>query len=52
MFRHERPQKGRYRQHVQAGAEVLSNTDNPAIEAEVLEMLTFFEPASEFQILM
>jgi histidyl-tRNA synthetase len=39
MFRRERPQKGRYRQHVQAGAEVLSNTDNPAIEAEVLEML-------------
>jgi histidyl-tRNA synthetase len=42
MFRHERPQKGRYRQHVQAGAEVLSSTDNPAIEAEVLEMLTLF----------
>ncbi len=42
MFRRERPQKGRYRQHVQAGVEVLSATDNPAIEAEVLEMLTFF----------
>ena len=42
MFRRERPQKGRYRQHVQAGAEVLSNTDNPAIEAEVMEMLTKF----------
>ena len=42
MFRRERPQKGRYRQHVQAGAEVLSNTDNPAIEAEVLEMLLSF----------
>jgi len=42
MFRRERPQKGRYRQHVQAGAEVLSSTDNPAIEAEVLEMLTTF----------
>jgi histidyl-tRNA synthetase len=42
MFRRERPQKGRYRQHVQAGAEVLSSTDNPAIEAEVLEMLTLF----------
>ncbi|PYS51939.1 MAG: histidine--tRNA ligase [Acidobacteria bacterium] len=39
MFRRERPQKGRYRQHVQAGAEVISSTDNPAIEAEVLEML-------------
>src|SRR5207253_4257604 len=42
MFRRERPQKGRYRQHVQAGGEVLSSTDNPAIEAEVLEMLTQF----------
>jgi histidyl-tRNA synthetase len=42
MFRRERPQKGRYRQHIQAGAEVLSSTDNPAIEAEVLEMLTAF----------
>src|SRR5438552_1516571 len=42
MFRRERPQKGRYRQHVQAGAEVLSSTDNPAIEAEVLEMLMLF----------
>ena len=42
MFRRERPQKGRYRQHVQAGVEVLSNTDNPAIESEVLEMLLLF----------
>src|SRR5215510_197262 len=42
MFRRERPQKGRYRQHMQAGVEVLSNTDNPAIEAEVLEMLLSF----------
>src|SRR5213596_3373656 len=42
MFRRERPQKGRYRQHVQAGGEVLSSTDNPAIEAEVMEMLTGF----------
>jgi histidyl-tRNA synthetase len=42
MFRRERPQKGRYRQHVQAGIEVLSSSDNPAIEAEVLEMLTGF----------
>lgn len=39
MFRRERPQKGRYRQFVQAGAEVLSATDNPAIEAESIEML-------------
>lgn len=42
MFRRERPQKGRYRQHVQAGGEILSSTDNPAIEAEVLEMLALF----------
>jgi histidyl-tRNA synthetase len=42
MFRRERPQKGRYRQHVQAGAEVIASTDNPAIEAEVLEMLLLF----------
>src|SRR5262245_51258476 len=42
MFRRERPQKGRFRQHMQAGAEVLSSTDNPAIEAEVLEMLSSF----------
>jgi histidyl-tRNA synthetase len=42
MFRRERPQKGRFRQHMQAGVEVLSSTDNPAIEAEVLEMLTDF----------
>src|SRR5262245_9641507 len=42
MFRRERPQKGRYRQHVQAGAEVLSSTDNPAIESEVIEMILLF----------
>src|SRR5262245_7323889 len=41
MFRRERPQKGRYRQFHQIGAEVLGS-DNPAIEAEVLEMLQFF----------
>jgi histidyl-tRNA synthetase len=41
MFRRERPQKGRYRQFHQIGAEVLGS-DNPAIEAEVLEMLQLF----------
>ena len=41
MFRRERPQKGRYRQFHQIGAEVLGS-DNPAIEAEVLEMLDLF----------
>jgi histidyl-tRNA synthetase len=38
MFRRERPQKGRYRQFYQIGAEVLGG-DHPAIDAEVLEML-------------
>jgi histidyl-tRNA synthetase len=43
MFRRERPQKGRYRQFYQVGAEVLGPSDAPAIDAEVLEMLlTFF----------
>ena len=40
MFRRERPQKGRYRQFYQIGAEVLGS-DHPAIDAEVLEMLMF-----------
>lgn len=38
MFRRERPQKGRYRQFHQIGAEVLGS-DYPGIEAEVMEML-------------
>jgi len=40
MFRRERPQKGRYRQFYQIGAEVLGATDHPAIDAELIEMLT------------
>lgn len=39
MFRRERPQKGRYRQFYQMGAEVLSPSDAPGIDAEVIEML-------------
>ena len=43
MFRRERPQKGRYRQFYQIGAEVLGGNDAPAIDAEVIEMvMTFF----------
>ncbi len=42
MFRRERPQKGRYRQFYQIGAEVLGASDAPAIDAEVLEMLLVF----------
>jgi histidyl-tRNA synthetase len=38
MFRRERPQKGRYRQFYQIGAEVLGS-DAPSVDAEVLEML-------------
>jgi histidyl-tRNA synthetase len=46
MFRRERPQKGRYRQFYQIGAEVLGQSDAPAIDAEVIEMLmTFFNRA-------
>jgi histidyl-tRNA synthetase len=42
MFRRERPQKGRYRQFYQIGAEVLGPSDASAIDAEVLEMLVVF----------
>jgi histidyl-tRNA synthetase len=42
MFRRERPQKGRYRQFYQIGAEVLGPSDAPAIDAEILEMLLVF----------
>ena len=57
MFRRERPQKGRYRQFYQIGAEVLENVrpdvardaakelaKDAAVDAEVIEMvMTFFE---------
>jgi histidyl-tRNA synthetase len=43
QFRRERPQKGRYRQFYQIGAEVIgpssAGTESPARDAEVLEML-------------
>lgn len=38
MFRYERKQKGRFRQFVQFGVEVIG-VENPAIDAEVLHML-------------
>jgi histidyl-tRNA synthetase len=38
IFRFERPQKGRYRQHHQFGVEALGETD-PALDAEVIELL-------------
>jgi histidyl-tRNA synthetase len=37
MFRHERPQKGRYRQFHQVGAEVFG-VDNAKIDAELIAM--------------
>jgi histidyl-tRNA synthetase len=43
QFRRERPQKGRYRQFYQIGAEVIgppaSGSESPARDAEILEML-------------
>ncbi len=42
MFRRERPQAGRYRQFYQIGVEVIGSSDDPAIEAEVIEMLNWF----------
>lgn len=37
IFRYERPQKGRYRQHRQFGVEAIGDGD-PALDAEVIEM--------------
>jgi histidyl-tRNA synthetase len=46
MFRRERPQKGRYRQFYQIGAEVIgpasAGSESPARDAEVLELLATF----------
>jgi histidyl-tRNA synthetase len=44
MFRHERQQKGRYRQHVQVGAEVLGSAD-PLVDVEVIALLYEFHRA-------
>ena len=41
MFRYERPQKGRYRQFHQIGAE-LTGVADPTVDAHVLTMLTHF----------
>ncbi|MCK4535589.1 MAG: histidine--tRNA ligase [Desulfuromonadales bacterium] len=54
MFRHERPQKGRYRQFQQIGAEVIG-LDDPKIDAQLLAMLShYFEavqvPDVELQV--
>ena len=49
MFRRERPQKGRYRQFYQIGAEVLGGSDAPGIDAEVIEMVMAFFDRLELQ---
>jgi histidyl-tRNA synthetase len=41
MFRYERPQKGRYRQFHQIGAEV-TGVNDPMVDAQVLSMLCHF----------
>jgi histidyl-tRNA synthetase len=54
MFRRERPQKGRYRQFYQIGAEVLGS-DHPTIDAEFLEMLVLLLTRvgiTEYQLLL
>jgi histidyl-tRNA synthetase len=38
MFRYDRPQKGRYRQHTQFDCEILGSTD-PLVDAEVIAIL-------------
>jgi histidyl-tRNA synthetase len=37
MFRHERPQAGRFRQHTQCGIEAVGSKD-PALDAEVIQL--------------
>jgi len=52
MFRRERPQKGRYRQFFQIGAEAIGS-ESPIVDAEVIEMVveilkgTGLRPATE-----
>jgi len=41
MFRYDRPQKGRYRQHTQFGCEVLGTSD-PFVDAELIDLLWNF----------
>ena len=38
MFRRERPQKGRFRQFFQIGAEAIGS-ESPIVDAEVIEMV-------------
>jgi histidyl-tRNA synthetase len=54
MFRRERPQKGRYRQFFQIGAEAIGS-ESPFVDAEVIEMVVEFFRAiglEGFQLLL
>src|SRR5689334_25021561 len=54
MFRRERPQKGRYRQFYQIGAEAIGS-ESPVVDAEVIEMVVTLLKAvglSGFQLLI
>jgi len=54
MFRRERPQKGRYRQFYQIGAEAIGS-ESPAVDAEVVEMVVEILRGvglSDFQLLI
>jgi len=50
MFRHERPQKGRYRQFHQFGLEAIG-TDSPYVDAEIIFLLdTFYKRLGIYDI--
>ena len=54
MFRRERPQKGRYRQFYQIGAEAIGS-ESPLVDAEVIEMVVELlrgAGLSDFQLLL
>jgi histidyl-tRNA synthetase len=54
MFRRERPQKGRYRQFYQIGAEAIGS-ESPLVDAEVIEMVVRMLRVAgleEFQLLL
>ena len=54
MFRRERPQKGRYRQFYQIGAEAIGS-DSPAVDAELIELaveILYEVGIRDFQVLI
>lgn len=48
MFRHEKKQKGRWRQFYQIGAESLGS-DHPAVDAEMIEMALYYLESLEIK---